>query len=69
MPWFPSVWGFPISLFWFAWTSAPGLGHTSYWNPVMALLGIVDPFLWLGMLNYIAGRFWPVHLFGALTHS
>jgi len=54
-----SVWGFPISLYWFAWTSAPGLGHTSYWSPVLAgaLLGIVDPLLWLGMLNYITDSY------------
>ncbi|KAF8333589.1 MFS multidrug transporter-like protein [Cantharellus anzutake] len=54
-----TVWGFPISLFWFAWTSAPGLGHTSYWSPVIAgcLLGVVDTLLWLGMMNYITDSY------------
>ncbi|KAH3665753.1 hypothetical protein OGAPHI_003941 [Ogataea philodendri] len=47
-----TVWGFPISLFWFAFTCS---GNVNYWSPIMAgfLLGIADPLLWLGMLNYI----------------
>ncbi|KAF8342979.1 putative vitamin B6 transporter [Cantharellus anzutake] len=57
-----TVWGFPISMFWFAWTSAPGLGHTSYWSPIcagnrVALLGIVNPLLWLGILNYVTDSY------------
>ena len=49
-----TVWGFPMSLFWFAYSSN---GNTSYWSPVIAgaILGIVDPLLWLGMLNFITG--------------
>ncbi|KAH8668930.1 vitamin b6 transporter bsu1 [Xylariales sp. PMI_506] len=51
-----TVWGFPISLLWFAFTSD---GNTSYWSPVVAggLLGFSDPLLWLGMLNYIADSY------------
>ncbi|KAK8218442.1 major facilitator superfamily domain-containing protein [Phyllosticta capitalensis] len=50
------VWGFPISLFWFAFTSD---GNTSYWSPIIAgaLLGFADPLLYLGMLNYIADAY------------
>jgi hypothetical protein len=50
-----TVWGFPISLFWFAFTSD---GSVSYWSPIMAglLLGIVDPLLYISMLNYITGK-------------
>lgn len=46
------VWGFPISLFWFAFTSN---GKTNYWSCIVAgaLLGVADPLLWLAMLNYI----------------
>jgi len=49
-----TVWGFPISLFWFAFTSD---GNTSFWSPVVAgaVLGFVDPLLYLSMLNYITG--------------
>ena len=49
-----TVWGFPVSLFWFAFTSD---GNTSFWSPVVAggLLGFVDPLLYLSMLNYITG--------------
>jgi hypothetical protein len=49
-----TVWGFPISLFWFAFTSD---GSVSFWSPVLAgcFLGIVDPLLYLSMLNYITG--------------
>lgn len=51
-----TVWGFPISLLWFAFTCD---GNTSYWSPVVAggLLGFCDPLLWLGMLNYIADAY------------
>ncbi|KAG7697863.1 hypothetical protein KL930_000082 [Ogataea haglerorum] len=47
-----TVWGFPISLFWFAFTCD---GSVNYWSPIMAgfVLGIADPLLWLAMLNYI----------------
>lgn len=47
-----TVWGFPISLFWFAWTS---YGNTSYWSCVVAggVLGVADPLLWLGMISYV----------------
>lgn len=49
------VWGFPVSLLWFAFTSN---GETSYWSPIIAggLLGFCDPLLWLSMLNYITGQ-------------
>ncbi|KAI1840050.1 hypothetical protein JX265_013882 [Neoarthrinium moseri] len=51
-----TVWGFPISLLWFAFTCD---GNTSFWSPVVAggLLGFCDPLLWLGMLNYIADSY------------
>ncbi|ODV84001.1 hypothetical protein CANARDRAFT_236831 [[Candida] arabinofermentans NRRL YB-2248] len=47
-----TVWGFPISLLWFAFTCS---GNVSYWSPIVAgfVLGIADPLLWLAMLNYI----------------
>ena len=50
------VWGFPISLLWFAFTCD---GSVSFWSPVVAggLLGVVDPLLWLSMLNYIADTY------------
>jgi len=50
------VWGFPISLFWFAFTDD---GNYSYWSPVVAggLLGFSDPLLWLSMLNYITDSY------------
>lgn len=50
------VWGFPISLFWFAFTSN---GKTSFWSPVVAggLLGVSDPLLWLSMLNYLTDSY------------
>lgn len=50
------VWGFPISLLWFAFTST---GNTSYWSPIIAgtLLGISDPLLWLAMLSYVASAY------------
>ncbi|KAI9730093.1 MAG: hypothetical protein M1834_006085 [Cirrosporium novae-zelandiae] len=51
-----AVWGFPISLLWFGFTSN---GKTSYWSPVIAgtLLGFSDPLLYLGMLNYITDAY------------
>ncbi|MCJ1245526.1 hypothetical protein MMC30_002730 [Trapelia coarctata] len=51
-----TVWGFPISLFWFAFTSD---GNTSFWSPVVAgaVLGFVDPLLYLSMLNYITDSY------------
>lgn len=51
-----TVWLFPITLLWFAFTSD---GKTSYWSPVVAggVLGFADPLLWLAMLNYITGQF------------
>ncbi|KAF8342981.1 uncharacterized protein EI90DRAFT_815150 [Cantharellus anzutake] len=53
------VWGFPISIFWFAWTSAPHLGHTTYWSPVCAgtMLGAIAPLVFLGILNYVADSY------------
>lgn len=50
------VWGFPISLLWFAFTSD---GTVSFWSPVVAggFLGFCDPLLWLSMLNYIADTY------------
>jgi MFS family permease len=47
-----TVWGFPLGLFWFAFTSD---GSVNYWSPIMAgfVLGIADPLLWLAMLSYI----------------
>ncbi|KAF2083857.1 vitamin b6 transporter bsu1 [Saccharata proteae CBS 121410] len=51
-----TVWGFPISLFWFAFTSD---GNTNFWSPVVAggLLGFSDPLLYLSMLNYITDSY------------
>ena len=51
-----TVWGFPLSLFWFAFTSD---GNTSFWSPVVAgaVLGFSDPLLYLSMLNYITGEY------------
>jgi hypothetical protein len=51
-----TVWGFPASLFWFAFTSS---GNVSYWSPVIAggMLGVADPLLWLSMLNYITDTY------------
>ncbi|KAI0152255.1 MFS general substrate transporter [Hypoxylon sp. NC0597] len=50
------VWGFPISLLWFAFTCD---GSVSFWSPVVAggFLGFCDPLLWLSMLNYIADSY------------
>jgi MFS family permease len=51
-----TVWGFPISIFWFAFTSN---GSVSFWSPVIAggLLGVADPLLWLSMLTYITDSY------------
>ena len=51
-----TVWLFPISLFWFAFTSN---GNVNYWSPIVAgaVLGFCDPLLWLGMLNYLADTY------------
>ena len=51
-----TVWLFPVSLLWFAFTSN---GKTSFWSPVVAggVLGFADPLLYLSMLNYITGMF------------
>lgn len=50
------VWGFPISLLWFGFTSD---GKTSFWSPVVAggLLAVCDPLLWLAMLNYLTDSY------------
>lgn len=47
-----TVWGFPLGLLWFAFTSD---GKTNYWSPIIAglMLAIGDPLLWLAMLSYI----------------
>jgi len=51
-----TVWLFPVSLFWFAFTSN---GKTNYWSPVVAgaVLGFCDPLLYLGMLNYLTDAY------------
>lgn len=51
-----TIWLFPISLFWFAFTSN---GNVSYWSPVVAggVLGFADPLLYLSMLNYITDSY------------
>ncbi|KAG0650028.1 putative transporter [Hyphodiscus hymeniophilus] len=51
-----TVWLFPITLLWFAFTSD---GKTSYWSPVVAgaVLGFADPLLWLSMLNYVTDSY------------
>ena len=53
-----TVWLFPISLLWFAFTDD---GTVSYWSPIVAggVLGFADPLLWLSLLNYITGRCFP----------
>lgn len=47
-----TVWGFPLGLFWFAFTSD---GSVNYWSPIVAgfVLALADPLLWLAMLSYI----------------
>lgn len=51
-----TVWLFPITLLWFAFTST---GNVSYWSPIVAggVLGFADPLLWLSMLNYITDSY------------
>lgn len=51
-----TVWLFPITLFWFAFTSN---GNYSIWSPIIAgaVLGFCDPLLWLSMLNYITDSY------------
>ncbi|EXJ89165.1 hypothetical protein A1O3_02229 [Capronia epimyces CBS 606.96] len=51
-----TVWLFPASLFWFAWTCD---GSASYWSPIVAgaVLGFCDPLLWLAMLTYITDSY------------
>jgi len=51
-----TVWLFPISLFWFAFTSD---GSVSWVSPLFAgmFLGICDPMVWLAMLNYITDSY------------
>ncbi|KAL3418748.1 polyamine transporter 3 [Phlyctema vagabunda] len=51
-----TVWLFPITLLWFAFTSD---GSVSFWSPVVAggVLGFADPLLWLSMLNYITDSY------------
>ncbi|KAK4937371.1 hypothetical protein LTR10_021980 [Elasticomyces elasticus] len=51
-----TVWLFPISLLWFAFTCD---GTVSFWSPVVAggVLGFCDPLLWLAMLNYITDSY------------
>jgi hypothetical protein len=50
------IWLFPISLFWFAFTSN---GKTSFWSPVVAggVLGFADPLLYQSMLSYITDSY------------
>lgn len=51
------VWGFPVSLLWFGFTSDGG--GTSFWSPVAAgtLLAVCDPLLWLAMLTYLTDSY------------
>ncbi|KAI9837945.1 MAG: hypothetical protein M1837_002653 [Sclerophora amabilis] len=51
-----AVWLFPISLFWFAFTSD---GNTSYWSPVVAgaVLGFSNTLLYLSMLNFLTDSY------------
>lgn len=53
-----TVWGFPIGLFWFGFTS---MGNVNYWSPIIAglILAIGDPLLWLAMLSYIIDAYSP----------
>lgn len=50
------VWLFPISLFWFAFTSD---GNISFWSPLVAgtVLGLAEAVIWLSMLNYVTGMY------------
>lgn len=51
-----TVWGFPVSLFWIAFTSD---GSVSYWSPICGgtLLAFVDTLLYLSMLSYITDSY------------
>ena len=51
-----TVWLFPISLFWFAFTSD---GRISWVSPLVAggVLGFCNPILWIAMLNYITDSY------------
>src|SRR5436853_599369 len=51
-----TVWLFPISLFWVAFTSD---GSVSWVSPLFAggVLGFCNPLLWLAMLNYITDSY------------
>lgn len=51
-----AVWLFPVSLFWFAFTSD---GNTSFWSPLVAgaVLSFAEAMIWVSMLNYVTGQF------------
>lgn len=51
-----TVWGYPLALFWFAFTSD---GSVNYWCPIIAgfVLAVADPLLWLAMLNYVVDSY------------
>ena len=51
-----TVWLFPLSLFWVAFTSD---GSVSWVSPLFAggILGFCNPLLWLAMLNYITDSY------------
>ena len=51
-----TVWGFPISLLWFAFTST---GNVSYWSPIVAgsVLAFSDTLVYLSMLSYITDSY------------
>ncbi|GMG25833.1 unnamed protein product [Ambrosiozyma monospora] len=59
-----TVWFFPISMYWFAFTSD---GNTSYWSPIIAgtFLGIGDPITWLAMVNFITDAYSEAGLSGS----
>ena len=50
------VWLYPVSIFWFAFTSD---GSVSFWSPLVAggVLAFVNPLLYLSMLNYIVDAY------------
>ncbi|ORY54988.1 major facilitator superfamily domain-containing protein [Leucosporidium creatinivorum] len=51
-----TVWGMPVGLLWFAWTS---YGNVSYWSPIIAgtVVAIADTLAWLSMLCYITDSY------------
>ncbi|KAI4137978.1 MAG: hypothetical protein LQ340_008080 [Diploschistes diacapsis] len=53
------VWLFPISLFWFAFTSSGPPSDPGYWPPIVAgaVLGFANPLLYLSMLNYLTDSY------------